>query len=257
MNLKMKAVAVAVAMMAASSAHALIDPFSTGDGELFLSVRDNSTTAPQSIAYDLNVNISAFDGNLSQTYSNSILGDFLTNGSGDYSWAIMAGDLTGGANAGDLNYLTTAAVGIELQIEANETNNGLVGWSAIDSYLTNVNSPTTGIGSGETLISSGSDVSFFNDALDSWQNNSPMLATGALGDSLAFYRVTNSASTTRFPVKNNPVDAIAYAGTWTLSSTGDLTYSVGGAPVPVPAAVWLLGSAMVGLVGVSRRRQQA
>jgi hypothetical protein len=253
MNFKMKAAAAAVAMMAAGAAQADIDQFLTGDGELFLSVRDNSTTAPQSIVFDLNVNISTFDGNLTQNWNNSALGNFLSTGSGNYSWAIMAGDLTGGSTPGDLNYLTTAAAGLEATIEANETNTGLIGWSAMDSYLTNVNSPTTGIRASETLVSTGSEVTFFKEAFDNWSYNSPVNATAALGDSLAFYRVTNSYSTTHWRDKNKPVDAIEYKGTWTLSQNGSLEYKV----VPVPAAVWLLGSAMVGLVGVSRRRQQA
>ena len=37
------------------------------------------------------------------------------------------------------------------------------------------------------------------------------------------------------------------------------TLTIGGlsAPVPVPAAIWLLGSAMLGLVGIGRRKKGA
>lgn len=38
---------------------------------------------------------------------------------------------------------------------------------------------------------------------------------------------------------------------WKLTSTGQLTYSA----VPVPAAVWLFGSGLLGLVSVARRRK--
>jgi hypothetical protein len=41
----------------------------------------------------------------------------------------------------------------------------------------------------------------------------------------------------------------------TLSSTGSL--SVGAAAVPLPAAVWLFGSGLLGLIGVGRRRAAA
>jgi hypothetical protein len=43
-----------------------------------------------------------------------------------------------------------------------------------------------------------------------------------------------------------------------LTSSG-LTFSLagGGAPVPVPAAVWLLGSGLLGLAGVARRKSAA
>jgi hypothetical protein len=44
-------------------------------------------------------------------------------------------------------------------------------------------------------------------------------------------------------------------GTASLSTAGTLTFSTGSAPpVPLPAAVWLFGSGLLGLFGVSRRR---
>jgi hypothetical protein len=41
---------------------------------------------------------------------------------------------------------------------------------------------------------------------------------------------------------------------WSLASDGTLSYGAASA-VPVPAAVWLFGSGLVGLVGVARRRK--
>lgn len=41
---------------------------------------------------------------------------------------------------------------------------------------------------------------------------------------------------------------------WNLSSAGVLTYNAEVAPVPLPAAAWLMGSALMGVVAVGRRR---
>ncbi len=44
-------------------------------------------------------------------------------------------------------------------------------------------------------------------------------------------------------------------GTASLAANGTLT--IKGSPVPLPAAVWLFGSGLMGLVGISRRRKTA
>jgi len=46
-------------------------------------------------------------------------------------------------------------------------------------------------------------------------------------------------------------------GNWYSITFGDVTGTIQGvdlAPIPVPAAVWLFGSGLIGLVGVARRR---
>jgi hypothetical protein len=43
-----------------------------------------------------------------------------------------------------------------------------------------------------------------------------------------------------------------------LSASGDLVYTVpGSTAVPLPAAIWLLGSGLLGLAGVGRRKTLA
>jgi len=55
------------------------------------------------------------------------------------------------------------------------------------------------------------------------------------------------------------LDVAATGGTWSSYTIGDFTNTYEGAtinpvPVPVPAALWLFGSGLIGLVGVARRR---
>ncbi len=74
---------------------------------------------------------------------------------------------------------------------------------------------------------------------------------GALGESLPFYAFFADQSGNEF----FEGDFTKFDGSWTLNfddGVASLTYSA--APVPVPAAVWLFGSALAGIAGVARRR---
>ena len=43
----------------------------------------------------------------------------------------------------------------------------------------------------------------------------------------------------------------------TVASNAQITFEVNASPVPVPSSVWLLGSSLLGLVGMTRRRTAA
>jgi len=259
MNMKMKALAAALALTAAGTANAGIDGFGTGNGELFFSIRDNVNLT--SYVLDMNVSMNAWDQNANQSWmADATLNGFLGAGSGDYSWAVQGGDSTGAGDVGGLRYLTTTATvpTMEATIET-EKNLGLVGWNNMDtSYLIGANAKLDGapgsvpgtLGNSATFVTGESG--YFDNGMDVWGNNSPMNAASAgIGGSQSFFYVTNTGSTVAFLTKNKPVDAIQQAGTFTLTANGDLNYVA----TPIPAAVWLLGSAMVGLVGVARRRE--
>jgi hypothetical protein len=88
-----------------------------------------------------------------------------------------------------------------------------------------------------------------------------LISAGSVGSALSFYNVLANSTTA---VGGNGMAAhttttTAYNGFWFLTSGGQLTYNIASsaAPVPVPAAVWLLGSGLLGLIGVGRRRSAA
>jgi len=76
--------------------------------------------------------------------------------------------------------------------------------------------------------------------------------------SVAFYQLTKNGTSALTAAIKTPFANATGAGVWALSATGDLTYTVpGGTAVPLPAAFWLLGSGLLGLAGVSRRKTLA
>ena len=69
----------------------------------------------------------------------------------------------------------------------------------------------------------------------------------------------DSIGATNVPITQNPDGS--YHLSWQMqggfSSTGTATMTMDIAPVPLPAAVWLLGSGLLGLVGIGRRYRKA
>lgn len=72
---------------------------------------------------------------------------------------------------------------------------------------------------------------------------------------LDFYSFTNDPNTFAL-VTSKLTGAAGGDGKFTLASNGTLTFNAPQAPaaVPVPAAAWLFGSGLLGLVGIGRRR---
>jgi hypothetical protein len=76
-----------------------------------------------------------------------------------------------------------------------------------------------------------------------------------VGTALNFYSASGSSRT----YVNTQYANSTGAGFWFLSSSGDLTYNLpsSAAPVPLPAAAWLLVSGIAGFGAVGRRRRAA
>jgi hypothetical protein len=119
--------------------------------------------------------------------------------------------------------------------------------TAVDGYIANANFGAFGAdaaGDGPDVENVGKDASmgFTSPNISPWVNpvglDTPFTWKQA---SISFFTGITSAELL----------------SWTLASDGTLSYGAATSTVPVPAAAWLFGSGLVGLVGVARRRRSA
>lgn len=275
MKVKLKTLVAVVALTVGVQAQAAFyddnssaPTLGTGEGELFLSVIDRGGSQPRSYARDLGLTAADFLANdsslvnsLSTTFTaDANLLDLLTNKTGTIAWNIAAAHNKLGPTNDDIGYFTTSPTPV---IANQNTPQGYVGVTnanqRIGIYMDNLNelisppSEQINYAADVSVLVNDQNANAFHD--NSWGDTwhaSLHPTEGKLDDSLAFYFValdyTNDPST-------NSSRVVQMLGNWTLSSAGTLTYtSENITPVPIPGAVWLLGSALIGMVGVARRK---
>jgi hypothetical protein len=266
-----------------------------GDGDLFLVVFDS--TQGTSYVEDLGVTTgavasdSAVDtatgvatgGHLSTAlpgYSatfqpDSVLSSYLGAHSGDtFQWEVIA-DATANSNVTAQNILLTTASKPISSTFTDSSGGGMSGaGGTVDSNAGNLQGDV-GIWQANSLVGIANGVNANSSATTAFTTNKnapgESLDQGALtwyggGDttpavtwvpsggtsSSNFYLATDATN------NNNPAALadIFNLGTASLSASGVLSFAPLAA-VPLPAAVWLFGSGLLGLAGVARRRSAA
>lgn len=271
-------IAVAGALLASgATAYADVALPSTGNGELVLFVRDTSNetrvyarglgitmnqllTSAQIVADptkpDPNTNNIADTDTLTYSLPSAIGPDanltaFLAGGS-NFVWTIMGGDNQDPAGTeGNRRYVTTTQ--FDFTTSPSTLTNTQVGngaYNGLNGMLAQLNGTLAGANSTAVDGLWGQSNQSYT-AATNWFGAGPV-NDNAVGSSAHFYLITTGTGGT------NGLARVYKGVDFTLGLDGTLSSaSVGGPQVPVPAAVWLLGSALVGLAGVRRRKVES
>jgi PEP-CTERM motif len=273
MKFQLKALAAALALVAAVPAQAALDATQTGNGSLILTVFDSANNI--SALFDLGFNYSDFSlagssfpasNALTANYTWDLTANGLNNGKqGDYatawstfaataneagaSWAVVAGDNLG-AGAGSRGYISTFTNTSVLGPLNSSSTVAAVGNLALYTDAAGVaavqNHSTTANGGSVSLISTaGYYLPYY---LADKNNNSGEIAIGAINSSLDVIQRTNGASNLI-----QATNTIFTGAKFTLTSAGQLTY-VTAVPEADTWAMMLLG---LGFMGFVARRKQA
>jgi hypothetical protein len=243
-------------------AHAsILDPASGGDILLFAEVLNSSNSVVGSYAGDSGLLVGSTlgagtVGNLS-TSADSALSQLMTvaESSGNtLEWAVIGAKVSSAGNWTSTDqFVTTVATAPNGNVAqlALRTGTNTAAWSlglTNDINAIDVNSN----GANSVFAASIAAGGLFNPAA-AGPNVASLYSQGTgtvqfgIGSSTALYGVTEGAGQT------SPI-VLASLGSVSLTSTG-LTFSAN--TVPLPAAIWLLGSGLLGLAGVGRRKSAA
>jgi len=260
---------------AASSAYADVALPSTGNGELALFVRDLSNTSRSfmvglgvtldnlltqdaitatpgtdaTLRTGVPITVNASIGN----FSSSDLASFMSTSSAlGYEYAIIGGDGVGSsASSNAWRYVGTNELQFGVGTLSNTTTNSINNASGIGTLVesffaenndllpdapgSSITNSTFGQSGNGTTATTFWDTPFGDD-------------TASVGTATNLYMLTSGGTSAGKARIYQFADVI-------LNLDGTLTSaSVGGPQVPLPAAVWLLGSALVGFGTVRRRR---
>ena len=263
--MKKSLLALTVAMAAASGAHAAWDNGSVdgfgGNGELLLAVWDVNTGHKVSVAQDLGDRFLNFDANLTNTaFSKSYTLDasafsvFSTSNAADLRYSVIA------LSNGQFNTFPSQVM-VTTNVANPAPNSSVIGSVIAASPVTaiKVNKTDVNYAANNAVVGTAGTNDYLGDSAvygPTFTSQSfPFDITGGINDKLAFYEF-NSPDLAVSGTGGPDVKAV---GQWSINlATGSLTYAAAAAPtVPVPAAAWLMGSALVGLGSIARRRRAA
>ena len=258
LNLKRLCFAAA-AVTFGSAALAQINSPSNGPSDVFLAVWNPNTN--QSVVQDLGITQANFEaavaGNQTFNIDGSTFATDLGGTAGDL-YVVFSGNANGAAAANNFFNGTYADFTGTVAPPGSILNQGSVQAvaSAVGVYVdTQMATPNRSL-----VVASGANNSAY------WAKGVPapnpgktlggplsFNASGALGSNLNYYVALNNAPADD---SDSAPQVTQFAGFWNLDAAGKLTWTAnsGGPQTPLPAAVWMLLSGLLGLGTVSRRK---
>lgn len=265
MKIKLLVAAIAIASSANVSAAVLSPIDANGQSEAVFSIWDPVTS--QSYALDLGTTWQSFRDNLSNasfsasyaidTAAGSVYNQALGGSStANLIWnvSVASGQNLDGSNRPDFGIISTTNSPVDIN---KATFNQAI--ATHDNYATALRGTTDPVNN-DFAMNDEYFGTVFNGAyagIDGlwdrdWNTNNAIDNAAAFGTDLSF-----AYWATGFRAQTDPLSPVVAAGTWSFDGS---TLAYGAAPVPpvssvpVPAAAWLFGSGLIGLVGVSRRK---
>jgi hypothetical protein len=251
--------AIVFGLLGSASAQAVMtqpDNGTIGGGSLFVTVFD--TTNNESFTTDLGLLYGAFINNTALNVNtirpeafkelsyNLNMSVFADNNPANLLFNVYAGDARGG-NGSKGQIITANATPTSNNGQMNGVNTAAAGLTTVF----NQNCPGTATGCAGNFGATNLWGSFINGQFT--------VGSGAAFDTpIAFYLVAgaNTLSGTALTTPTQFADANG-AWTWLLAADGTLTFSgQTPAPIPLPAAVWLLLSGLAGIGAIGRRSNQ-
>lgn len=262
--MNLKKIGLAAVIAAASSSAFAFDV--AGDGELVLNVWNNATNS--SITVDLDVAASQAPlANESLTFNISGL-DLL--GAGEYDFNVSAlnsqftdySQYSGTQTAtGGYIYATASAAPLTTGMNSSLFANQLPSWENLVSKVTSNGTEVVGAANETWAVIAdptnyAGESSVFGSNMFATGNNPfwgvPTAATTTNGEGSSYAYFLGSAL--NFSTFEETYPVVQSAGLWTLdTNAGTLSYSA----IPVPAAVWMFASGLLGLAGIARRNKKA
>ena len=286
MTTKLKAITVAVGMtlgLSAQAAQISSDLFKLGSnvgggsgaGSLVLAMVDAANG--KSLVFNTGLSAASFSAQAAASFNVAIQAADLTKlntfigGVGDltrFRWNIAAidnrvSDINGEAGGpfwDSYGFQTTAAVGTAITTSngPNSADQGITGALLNANVFFNAQNSATGnpLASGNVVVTNGtsSPSSFAGNWGNNIANSGTFNNTGLLGNALDYFFFHGIGIDPGL----NQVESDKISGQRKLDFSGPagttLAYNVAPAPVPVPPALLLMGSAVVGLLTVRRRK---